>query len=106
MGGPGHIERIAGQRPSGSWATQAWLLSKQDAHIEDERLVPNTAEARKLLASLGSEPQHVKGDLFRAADRPNVPERAKPTAAQRRARSANIQKAQAARHPKPPGGKS
>jgi hypothetical protein len=40
----------------------------------------------------------VEGDVFEARPRPNVPEREKPTPAQRRARSANIKKAQAARH--------
>jgi hypothetical protein len=97
VGDPGHIERVAGKRGSGSWATQAWLVSKQDAHVEGDRLVPDTADARKLFADLGSEPVRVKGDVFEARDRPNVPEREKPTAAQRRARTENIKKAQAAR---------
>jgi hypothetical protein len=98
VGDPGHIERVAGKRPSGSWATQAWLVSKQDAHVEGGKLIPDTADARDLLARLGSEPVRVTGDVFEARDRPNVPERAKPTPAQKRARSANIKKAQAARH--------
>ena len=98
VGEPGHIERLAGKRQSGSWDTQAWLISKQDAHVKDDRLIPDTAEARNLLARLGSEPRHVKGDVFKAKDRPNIPEREKPTAAQQRARMANIKKAQAARH--------
>src|SRR5947199_8221176 len=34
VGKPGGIERLAGKRPSGSWATQAWLVSKQDAHVK------------------------------------------------------------------------
>ena len=97
VGKPGGIERLAGKRPSGSWATQAWLVSKEDAHVEGDRLVPDTADARSLFAELGSEPRHVKGDLFEAKDRPNVPEREKPTPAQRRAQTENIKKAQAAR---------
>jgi hypothetical protein len=48
--------------------------------------------------ALGSEPMFLKGDMFKAKPRPNVPEREKPTLAQRRARAANIKKAQAARH--------
>lgn len=32
VGEAGHIERLAGKRESGSWDTQAWLISKQDAH--------------------------------------------------------------------------
>jgi len=97
VGGPGHVERVAGKRGSGSWATQAWLVSKRDAHVEGDRLVPDTEDARKLFADLGSEPVRVVGDVFEAKDRPNVPEREKPTAAQRRARAENIKKAQAAR---------
>ena len=97
VGGPGHIQRLAGKRSSGSWDTQTWLVSKQDAHVEGGRLVPDTPDARSLFKKLGTAPKHVKGDVFQAKDRPNVPERAKPTMAQKRARSANIKKAQAAR---------
>ena len=98
VGEPGHIQRVAGKRPSGSWDTVKWLISKEDAHVEGGKLVPDTDEAREVLANLGSEPVHVKGDVFEAKPRRNVPEREKPTPAQRRARRANIQKAQAARH--------
>ena len=51
-----------------------------------------------VLAKLGSEPVHVKGDIFEARPRRNIPEREKPTPAQQRARRTNIKKAQAARH--------
>lgn len=98
VGEPGGLERVAGKRESGSWDTEAWLVSKHDAHMEGDRLVPDTADARNLFAKLGSEPRHVKGDIFEAKDRPNIPEREKPTAAQQRARMRNIKKAQAARH--------
>lgn len=96
VGHKGHIQRVAGRRPSGSWATVTWLIAKEDAHVQSGRLVPDTADVRKLITQLGSRPVHTQGDRFRATDRPNVPERSKPTAAQRRARSANIKKAQAA----------
>ena len=98
VGEKGHIERLAGRRASGSWSTQAWLVSKNDAHLSDGHLVPDTAAARDLFAKLGSKPRHVKGDVFAAKDRPKIPEYAKPTPAQRRARARNIKKAQAARH--------
>ena len=98
VGEPGHVQRVAGKRESGSWDTVKWLISKQDAHVEDGRLVPDTEEVREVLSKLGSEPRHVKGDVFEAEPRPDIPEREKPTPAQRRARSANIKKAQAARH--------
>ncbi len=97
VGEKGHIQRLAGKRSSGSWATQTWLISKEDAHLDGSSLVPDTSDARKLLETLGSKPKHVKGDIFAASDRPNVPERLKPTPAQLRARRENIKKAQQAR---------
>ena len=95
VGEPGHLQRVAGRRSSGSWSTAAWLISKEDAHLEGGQLVGDTKEARDLLKNLGSTPSHLTGDRFEAKDRRNVPERAKPTAAQTRARRQKIQKAQA-----------
>ena len=97
VGDPGHLQRVAGKRPSGSWSTTKWLISKEDAHVEGGRLVGDTKEARDLLKQLGSTPAHLTGDRFEAKDRRNVPERAKPTPAQTRARRQNIKKAHAAR---------
>ena len=98
VGKPGGLQRVAGKRTSGSWDTVKWLVSKDYAHKEGKKLVADNPEARKLFAELGAEPRHVKGDIFKAKDRPNVPEKDKPTPAQQRARSANIKKAQQARH--------
>lgn len=97
VGEPGHIQRVAGKRGSGSWDTVKWLISKDDAHVENEHLVPDSSEAKEVLAELGAQPVHLKGDIFEAKPRPNVAEEEKPTPAQTRARSANIKKAQAAR---------
>ena len=97
VGDPGHLQRVAGKRQSGSWATVKWLIDKNDAHVEGESLVGDTAEAKDLLKKLGSKPVHKKGDVFEAKPRRNVPEKSKPTAAQTRARSQNIKKAQTAR---------
>jgi hypothetical protein len=97
VGDEGHLQRVAGKRPSGSWATVKWLISKEDAHVEGGKLVPDTKDARDLIKNLGSEPVHVRGDRFEAKPRGNVPERSKPTAAQQRARRENIKKAQSAR---------
>jgi hypothetical protein len=97
VGKKGGIERVAGKRGSGSWDTQKWLISKEHAHRVGRRLVPDTPDARKVLKTLGASPRHVAGDRFRAKDRPNVPERKKPTPAMRRARSRNLRKARAAR---------
>lgn len=101
VGELGRIERLAGQRENGSWDTQAWLISKQDAHLERKTLVADTDEAREILEQLGSRPKHVKADLFEAKDRPDIPEKEKPTPAQQQARMENIQKAQEARRQRP-----
>jgi hypothetical protein len=98
VGDTGHLQRVGGKRPSGSWATVKWLISKEDAHVENGKLVGDTKDAKDLIKQLGSQPVQVSGDRFRAQDRPNVPEKAKPTAAQARARRQNIKKAQATRH--------
>lgn len=97
VGRKGGIERVAGKRATGSWDTQKWLISKEHAHREGRRLVADTADARKVLKELGASPTHLNGDRFKAKDRPNVPERRKPTTAMRRAGTRNIKKAQAAR---------
>ena len=97
VGDKGHLQRLAGKRASGSWDTVAWLVSKTDAHMEGETLVPDSQDAKDLFGSLGSEPKHIKGDIFEAKDRPNVPEKNKPTEAQKKAWAENIKKAQQAR---------
>jgi hypothetical protein len=97
VGARGGVQRVAGKRGSGSWDTQKWLISKDQAHIEGGRLVPDTRDAREALKSLGTAPSHISGDRFKAAPRENIPEKKKPTPAQKRARLANIRKAQAAR---------
>jgi hypothetical protein len=96
VGRPGHVKRLAGKRSSGSWADAAWLISKTDAHVRNGVLVADTAGARKVLKDIGPA-RLVRGSLFRGHPRRNVPERAKPTAAQRRARTRNIRAAQRAR---------
>jgi hypothetical protein len=97
VGEPGGLLRVAGRRSSGSWATQAWLVDKRMAHVEGDYLVADAPEAKDLLMKLRSVPVHEKGDIFSARDRRNVPEREKPTDAQRDARLKNIKMAQAAR---------
>ena len=96
VGGRGGVERVAGQRKNGIWDTVKWLVEKTHAHVHGEKLVADTAEARKLLRSLGSAPVHVTGDRFRAAPRANIPESKKPTPRQRHAWQRNIRKAQRA----------
>jgi hypothetical protein len=97
VGERGGIQRVAGKRSSGSWDTQKWLIGKGHAHVAEGRLIPDTQDARGVLESLAPAPTHVRGDRFTAKPRPNVPEREKPTQAQKNARKRNITKAQAAR---------
>lgn len=97
VGDPGHLQRVSGKRASGSWTTVKWLVGKEDAHVEDGKLIGDTKDAKDLLKKFRTTPTHVKGDIFEAKGRANVPERSKPTAAQTRARRQNIKKAQASR---------
>lgn len=97
IGARGGIERVSGQRSDGSWDTVKWLVEKTHAHLHGGRLIADTAEARKLLRSLGSTPVQTAGDRFRAKPRTHIPESEKPTPKQRRASLKNIRKAQQAR---------
>lgn len=97
VGDPGHIQRVAGKRESGSWATVKWLIDKDDAHVSGETLVGDTKDAKDVIKQLGSKPLHKKGDIFEAKPRRNIAERSKPTSAQKKARSQNIKKAQSDR---------
>ena len=97
VGAKGGLERLAGKRTSGSWDTVSWLISKEDAKVKDGHLMITDPNARSVLKSLSGHIYHVKGDIFKAHPRKNVPEAAKPTPAMRRARKANITKAQKAR---------
>lgn len=97
VGKKGHLQRVAGRRSSGSWATHKWLISKKDAKVVNKKIVGITSAVKEALATLSSRPKHFMGDKFTARPRRNVPESQKPTLAQRRARSANIKKAQKSR---------
>jgi hypothetical protein len=66
VGEKGGIQRVAGQREDSSWETQKWLISKDLAHVERGRLVPDSQAARELLDDLGSAPEHLEGDRFQA----------------------------------------
>lgn len=97
VGRKGGLERVAGKRPSGTWGTVSWLISKEDAHIEHGRLVIDDKKAESVLKQIRGRILHVKGDVFKAHPARNIPEREKPTPAMRRAQKANIKKAQKAR---------
>lgn len=102
VGKKGGLERLAGHRSSGSWATVSWLVSKDNAHVNAQgKLVIDSKKERESLAKAIRGPiRHVKGDIFHAHPAKNVPEAAKPTPAMKRARAANIKKAQQARKKK------
>lgn len=99
VGRKGGLERIAGRRSSGGWATATWLISKKKAHVSPagQLIIDDQKDKAALGKALGSKITRVKGDVFAARPAKNVPERAKPTTAMKRARSANIRKAQASR---------
>lgn len=65
VGDPGGVQRITGKRAGGSWSTQAWLVSKEIAHVARGTLVGDTKAARNLLKSLGNTPEHIEGDIFK-----------------------------------------
>src|SRR5262249_44961493 len=96
IGEEGHVQRVAGKRRSGSWDDQKWLISKSDAHVENGRLVADTADVAAVLDKIGPA-RHIDADRFIGQPRHNVPEKDKPTPAQRRAQQTNIRKAQAKR---------
>ncbi|MDD5721122.1 MAG: hypothetical protein PHT16_01590 [Candidatus Pacebacteria bacterium] len=97
VGRKGGLERLAGRRSSGSWDTVAWLVSKEDAKIRDRELIIKEAKAKSVLKNLRGPILRVKGDIFKAYPRANVPESSKPTLKQKIAQRTNIKKAQLAR---------
>jgi hypothetical protein len=97
VGMKGGLERLAGKRRSGSWDTATWLVGKSISHIDKHgHLVVDSPKARSFLKQIKGRIVHVKGDIFKAHPK-NVPEKDKPTLAQRRAQRANIKKAQKTR---------
>jgi hypothetical protein len=67
VGKPGHIERLAGKRKDGTWATQAWLISKDDADVKGGKLVPKNAEVKEVFEKdLKTTPKQVETDVFEA----------------------------------------
>lgn len=52
VGRPGHIQRLAGKRSSGSWDDQAWLINKEDAHVKNGELVLNCNNKRYMVSPL------------------------------------------------------
>lgn len=97
IGRDGHTQRLAGKRSSGSWATHAWLIHKNDAYVDNGKLKSNKEKIKKILNRLRGPITKYRGDVFKAKPRKNVPEKDKPTKKQKKARIKNITKAQKAR---------
>jgi hypothetical protein len=93
VGRKGGVERIAGQRPDGTWDTVGWLISKDLAHVERGRLVPDTVDARKVLSAIGTAPRNIGGDRFQVKERRSMPERTKLKPAMRHAQQRNTRRA-------------
>lgn len=68
VGDVGGLQRLAGKRQSGSWDTHAWLVSKNDAHMEGDKLVPDSNDAKDLFDSFTAPMKHKKGDVFITKD--------------------------------------
>lgn len=96
VGDKGGIQRVAGRRRSGSWDTQAWLVSKDRAQPWGQSLKAKDSEVQDLFDKLGSKPRHIAGDIYSARSERNVPEKDKPTRAQLEAWGENIKKARMA----------
>jgi hypothetical protein len=98
VGEAGKLERVAGRRPSGSWATVTWLINKDSARVTDTRdLIITDPGVKTVLRSIQEPITYVRGDIFKAKPRKNIPEKDKPTTAQKQAWAQNIKKAQQAR---------
>lgn len=97
VGRRGHIQRVAGQRSSGYWSTVKWLIDKDDAHVQDNKLVPDTKAAKDVIEQLGSEPVHMLGDLFKARPRPQMHEAVHPASTLTRSRRETVKKTQSTR---------
>ena len=78
VGDKGHILRLAGKRSSGSWDTQTWLISKEDAHVSGETLVPDTKDAKELVAIAG-QPTRARHRRYFQGQRPGGYPRARQT---------------------------
>lgn len=64
VGRPGSVQRLTDRRQLSANKSQTWLLSKEIAHVEKGKIVPDTLEAAELLATFSREPVHRTDDLF------------------------------------------
>ena len=69
VGDEGHLQRVAGKRAGGGWSTVMWLVSKEDALVEDGNLIGDTQDAKDLIRKLRTRPVKIRGDRFEAKPR-------------------------------------
>lgn len=70
VGDKGGLERVAGQHQDESWSTVAWLISKDDAHIsENKNLIITGKTAKSVLKQIQEPIKYVKGDIFQTQPR-------------------------------------
>jgi len=60
----GFIKEISGRKLNGNLAIHKWLISKNIAHIDNNRLVPDLTEAKKFLQTLRGNIRRINGDIF------------------------------------------
>jgi hypothetical protein len=70
IGAQGRIIRVSGRKNSGSWDTQAWLISKDYAYQEDEKLIAESDEVRDLFEGFSGPPKRLEGDTYGIAGPP------------------------------------
>ncbi|MBT3642473.1 hypothetical protein HN604_01360 [archaeon] len=97
VGRKGHVERLAGKRKNGNWATHSWLIDKREADIIRNVLVGKNAAVRNVLSRLRRKPVWKNGDVFTAGPEINIREVDKPTPAMKNAWKKNIGKVQKVR---------
>ena len=60
VGEKGHVERLAGRRANGRWATVSWLIDKKEAHISKGILVGDNKDVKDVLEKLRRKPRFLK----------------------------------------------
>lgn len=67
VGEKGGLQRVSGKKPDGRWETQAWLIAKLMAHVDETgQLIADHADAREVLDQLNGPARRLQGDRFRA----------------------------------------
>ncbi|MDP2625219.1 MAG: hypothetical protein Q8P27_03465 [Candidatus Peregrinibacteria bacterium] len=76
VGRKGHSQRVTGKLKNGEWATQKWLIHKDDAYVSDVgELESEDPKIKKILDSLKGDVMHVEGDIFNIRTHRKVVER-------------------------------